>query len=323
MIALEKISIIVPVYNSEKQLDKCLLSIVNQTYKNIEIIVVNDGSTDNSKEIINKFYKQYPNIFKIYSWENHGLGATRNKGLELVTGDYIGFVDSDDYIEPNMYKELLKEIKRQDADVAICNIKKFNDLGFCGEITIRSHTNTFSLLNDCEMLNAIDYGPCNKLFKKEVIDDLKFSIKYKYEDLIPVFVAILRAKKVAISRKLLYNYYMNDSGQTLTIDERNLDMYYVLKELLGYCELYRDNFSFWKSLEKFCVYRIYEIFGHLLNTKYNYLLKDYIFNSIELLEKYFGDFSKSIDGNFLKRKILKSKFFCNIFVKFKRRKISE
>ena len=67
MIALEKISIIVPVYNSEKQLDKCLLSIVNQTYKNIEIIVVNDGSTDNSKEIINKFYKQYPNIYKIYS----------------------------------------------------------------------------------------------------------------------------------------------------------------------------------------------------------------------------------------------------------------
>ena len=323
MIKLNKISIIVPVYNSEKQLDKCLLSIVNQTYENIEIVVINDGSTDNSEEIINKFYQKYPTKIKVYSWKNHGIGATRNKGLELATGDYIGFVDSDDYIEANMYEELLNEIKKHDADVAICNIKKFNELGICGEIITECHTNTVSLFENYDMVNIIDYGPCNKLFKKEVLDNLKFSEKYKFEDLIPVFMAILRAKKVAICDKFLYNYYMNNIGQTLTINERNLDMYYILKELLILCQPYKNNSSFWKSLEKFCVYRVYEIFGSLINTKYNYLLKEYISNSIDLLNENFGDFSDSINGNFLKRKLLRTKTFCYIFINLKRRKLSE
>lgn len=320
---MEKISVIVPVYNSEKKLDKCLLSIVNQTYKNIEIIVINDGSKDNSLKIINKYKKLYPDKIKVYSWENHGIGMSRNKGICLATGDYIGFVDSDDYIELNMYEELINLVKINKADVGICNLRKYNDLDSIKDFSYSYSKNIFSLPKDHEMINIIEFGPCNKLFKKELFNNLKFSIKYKFEDLIPVFIAILNAKKVVISNKALYNYYINDSGETQTINKRNLDMYYVLKELLDYLKPYKDNYDFWSSLEKFCVYRIYEVFGNLINTKYNYLLDEYITNSINLLKENFGNFSNSLEGNFLKRKLLTSISFCKIFIKYKRRKFSE
>ena len=170
------------------------------------------------------------------------------------------------------------------------------------------------------MVNMVDYGPCNKLFKKEIFDGLKFSTKYKYEDLIPVFLALINAKKIVICNKLLYNYYINDTGQTMTVNERNIDMYYIIKELLENCQKYKDNKKFWKQLEIFSVYRIYENYGLLINTKYNHLLDKYIVNSINMLKENFGDFSSSINGNFIKRKLLKSKVFCKIFIKIKRRK---
>lgn len=320
---MEKISIIIPVYNSEKYLDKCLTSLINQTHKNIEIIAVNDGSTDNSEKILKQYQKQCPDIIKIYTWENHGIGATRNKGLELATGDYIGFVDSDDYVEVNMYSELLKRIKETNSEAAICNIQKFNNKGKCGEIITSSDLEKFSLLENPNMVNKIDYGPCNKIFKKEIFSGLEFSIKYKYEDLIPVFMALLKAKKITICNKLLYNYYINDTGETQTVNERNIDMYCILNELLNNCKKYKTNKDFWKELEHFSVYRIYENFGLLISTKYNYLLDKYIDNSIDMLKKNFGNFSSSINGNFLKQKLLSSKIFCKLFIKLKRREIHE
>ena len=318
---MEKISVIVPVYNSEKYLTKCLDSLVNQTYENIEIIAVNDGSTDNSCDILKSYQEKYFKIFKYYSWDNHGIGATRNKGLELATGDFVGFVDSDDYLELNMYEDMMLQIKNNNADGCICNIRKFNENGTCGEIITECDKDIFSLLDEPENVNKIDYGPCNKLFKRELFDNLEFSVDYKYEDLIPVFMALLNAKKITINDKLLYNYYMNDLGETRTVNERNLDMYYIIKELLDKCFKYKDNISFWKNLEFFCVYRIYEIYGCLLNTKYNYLLKEYINKSIDLLRIYFGDFTNSINGGFIKRKLLGTKLICNILIIVKRGKL--
>jgi len=320
---MEKISIIIPIYNSEKYLDKCLTSIINQTYQNIEIIAVNDGSTDNSEKKLKQYQKKYPDKIKIYTWENHGIGATRNKGIELSTGDYFGFVDSDDYVEPNMYAELLAKIKKTNSEAAICNIQKFNNKGKCGEIITSSNLEKFSLLENPEMVNMIDYGPCNKLFKREIFNGLEFSVKYKYEDLIPVFMALLRAKKITICNKLLYNYYINETGETRTVNERNIDMYYIINDLLNNCQKYKNNKEFWKELEIFSVYRIYENYGLLIATKYNYLLDKYIVNSIDMLKKNFGNFSSSINGNFIKQKLLSSKIFCKLFIKLKRRDFYE
>ena len=115
------ISIIVPMYNSSSTIERCLNSLKNQSYKNIEIIVINDGSTDNSSEICRKMIKKDKRI-KIYEKVNQGVSSARNLGLSHAKGDFIGFVDSDDYIEEKMYEELLEMIMKTKAKMAICNL---------------------------------------------------------------------------------------------------------------------------------------------------------------------------------------------------------
>lgn len=119
------ISIVVPVFNAEKSLEKCLTSLVKQTFKNIEIIVINDGSQDDSDKIIQKFAKKYPQKIKYVNRKNMGIGYTRNEAIRLSTGEYIGFVDSDDYVELDMYEKLYKKIVQENADIAVCNYKIF------------------------------------------------------------------------------------------------------------------------------------------------------------------------------------------------------
>ena len=108
-----KVSVIVPVWNVEKYLEKCLDSLVNQTLKEIEIIVVNDESPDNSQKIIDKYVKKYPKKIKALSQKNGGQGSARNHGLKYATGEYIGYVDSDDYIEKNMYELMYNKAKKK------------------------------------------------------------------------------------------------------------------------------------------------------------------------------------------------------------------
>ena len=119
-----KLSVIVPVYNSEKYLYECLESIVKQTYNNIEIIVVNDGSTDNSKVVIQEFLNKYDNI-KFIDKSNQGVTLARLDGVKASSGDFIGFVDSDDYIHEDMYQVLMDNINNYDADVSACSVKRF------------------------------------------------------------------------------------------------------------------------------------------------------------------------------------------------------
>ena len=118
----ELVSIIVPVYNVEQYLEKCVNSIINQSYKNLEIILVDDGATDNSGKICDELAK-LDNRIKVYHKENGGLSDARNYGVERATGEYIGFVDSDDYIDPKMYEKLYEAIKKENVDVVECSFK--------------------------------------------------------------------------------------------------------------------------------------------------------------------------------------------------------
>ena len=121
-----KISVIVPVYNVELYLERCLESIVKQTLTDIQIIIVNDGSTDNSLDIIKK-YAQYDDRFIVVSQENRGSSAARNKGLKIASGDFIAFVDGDDYISSEMYMTMYNSAIKNSADVVVCQFSKFND----------------------------------------------------------------------------------------------------------------------------------------------------------------------------------------------------
>ena len=115
-----KVSIIIPVYGVEKYVSKCLESLVNQTLNDIEIIVVNDGTKDNSQKIIDKYVKKYPDKVKSFIKENGGQGSARNYGLKQANGDYIGYVDSDDYVELEMYEKLYNKAISDNLDIAIC-----------------------------------------------------------------------------------------------------------------------------------------------------------------------------------------------------------
>ena len=119
---MKKVSIIVPVYGVEKYIDKCLDSLVKQSLKEIEVIVVNDGTKDNSQKIIDKYVKKYPDKIKSFIKENGGQGSARNYGLEKASGEYIGYVDSDDFIEKDMYKKLYNKAKEKDYSMQFLSL---------------------------------------------------------------------------------------------------------------------------------------------------------------------------------------------------------
>ena len=180
---MPEISIIVPVYNVENYLEKCVHSILQQTFRDFELILVDDGSTDSSGKLCDYFKDKDPRIHVIHR-PNGGLSSARNSGLDIAKGDYIGFVDSDDYIAPDMYEFLLNKIKKENADISSC---RYNT---CYKTHMVSPTGDFYVIfRDAEsalratlkrqMLNVPVW---NRLYKKEIFSSIRFSEGINYED---------------------------------------------------------------------------------------------------------------------------------------------
>ena len=203
------ISIIIPVYKVEKYLEKCIQSVINQTYENLQIILVDDGSPDNCGKICDEYAKKDHRIEVIHK-SNGGLSDARNKGLEIAKGEYIGFVDSDDYIEADMYEVLYNLLKQYNADVSICNFYTVSQ----GKISIKNADNGINEYNRIEILkevlldNNIQSYAWNKLYKKELFDEIKYPIGKKYEDIGTTFYLLEKCNKVVVTGKSEY-YYIN------------------------------------------------------------------------------------------------------------------
>ena len=185
---MPKISIIVPIYNVEKYLTNCIDSILNQTFKDFELILVNDGSTDNSFEIC-KHYKDIDDRICIIDKKNGGLSSARNAGLDIAKGEYIGFVDSDDYIHPQMYELLYNQIIKNKADISMCEFKKvseFNKKELSDKVILNQEV---EILNNKEAVfklgenGSVTYViACNKLYKKSLFNNIKFKEGIIHED---------------------------------------------------------------------------------------------------------------------------------------------
>ena len=162
-----KISVIVPVYNVENYLRKCLYSLVNQTLQEIEILMVNDGSTDHSQEIIDEFQTDFPLKIKAFKKENGGLSDARNFGIAQAKGEYFGFVDSDDEVSPGMFEEMYHLAKKHDAEMVICNLQKVNEKGkIIRKLPqIPNMPEKIFLRENFSVFSDISYFACNKIFK--------------------------------------------------------------------------------------------------------------------------------------------------------------
>ena len=203
------ISVIVPVYKVEKYLHRCIDSLINQTYKNLEIILVDDGSPDNCGKICVEYAKKDSRI-KVIQKENGGQASARNMALDIAKGEYIGFVDSDDYIKNDMYEYLYNGISRYNADISVCGItyvsetqKKFiyGDMFFSESTQVLDTVQT--LKAHCQIKLA--FGPCNKLYSRKIWENMRFPICFREDEAIMYRLMARSSKTVWLSKcKYLY-----------------------------------------------------------------------------------------------------------------------
>lgn len=212
-----KLSVIVPIYKVEEYLDECIKSIVNQTYKNLEIILVDDGSPDHCPQMCDKWAEKDSRI-KVIHKENGGASSARNAGLDAAAGDFIAFVDSDDYLDSDMYEIMLTQISEHNADMAQCGIVRENPDGssevwdsYDAPIVLKD--NTGLLQNVGEAAGILPVSPCNKIFKADVIGDIRYDESLKYaEDTLFNFAAARNINKAVIQNIPRYHYVNNSDS---------------------------------------------------------------------------------------------------------------
>lgn len=215
----DKISVIVPIYNVEPYLRRCIDSIINQTYENLEIILVDDGSPDNCGQICDDYAKKDTRI-KVIHKKNGGLSDARNAGMKIATGDYIGFVDSDDWIHENMYEILLYKMIENNTDISECNvkkvflykevdIKKYIDINQQEKITLLSKNDAMDNLVSEEVVKQTVW---NKLYKRQVIEDIFFEKGKLHEDEYWTYKVINKINKVVYIDIDLYYYFQREGS---------------------------------------------------------------------------------------------------------------
>ncbi len=309
-----KISIIIPVYNVEKYLERCLQSVINQTYQNLEIIIVNDGTKDNSQQIIDRFAAQDSRILTLIK-ENGGLSDARNYGLDYVTGDYIFFLDSDDYLELNAIELLYKRAMETMAELVVGYHNRIfenkpswleRNFKYQHHLNLDSPQNIFE---NKEIIVNVSNSAWGKLYKSELF--LKTDIRYPkglyYEDLATTFRILATGCKVIDIEENIYNYIIRP-GSYMTNGSRNIydmfnifdllidyynknDIYNTFKEELDYLmihhigigTLYRGfkakgvlTFQIYKECKKYLLDRQCSIHNNQYVKKYNLLIKIYL-----------------------------------------------
>lgn len=206
------ISIIIPAYNAEKYLPETLESVVKQVHKNIEVIIINDGSTDNTQKIIDEYKVKYPQLIHAYQQENCGQSATRNKALQYVSGEYIAFVDADDILEEDYLKNLYEGCIRENADIAIGGYIKF--VTGTNEIVYSRNAKDWDVYFKDNLHHVFQYSPAGKLFSTKFIKDhhFEFSVGEQLEDGPYGVMTHIVADKVAVLDCYGYRYRIHETS---------------------------------------------------------------------------------------------------------------
>lgn len=228
-----KVSVIVPVYNVEKYLRKCLGSLVSQTLQDIEIIVVNDGSGDHSQEIIEEFSEKYPEKIRNFTKENGGLSDARNYGLDRATGEFISFVDSDDYVTATMFGEMYDLAKKYNAEMVVCNLQKVDEQGNVTQklTQIPNMPEVIDLRNNFSVFSDLSYFACNKIFRKELFEEVRFKKGIHFEDIQLIPQLLLKCTTIAQTQNYHYQYLERTDSITKTHTGKGLDILNAVEDV--------------------------------------------------------------------------------------------
>ena len=301
---MPKVSIIVPVYNVEKYIDKCLSSLVNQTLNDIEIIIVNDGSIDNSEQIILKYKEKYPSKIVYLKKENGGLSDARNFGMPYAKGDYIAFLDSDDYVELDTYEKLYNRAIQTDADMVECDFYwEYSDK--------KIHDTSANYKDESDMYANARVVAWNKLYKKDLIinSGIKFPKGLRYEDLEFFYKILPQLKKIELINEPLIHYVQRDDSITYLQNEKTADIFAILDNIINYYKWINLYNEYNQELEYMYV-RI--LFGSSFKRMLN--IKDKETRRKLLMDSYFNAFENFPDWK--SNKILNSKkSLKNLFLK--------
>lgn len=303
-----KVSIIVPVYNIEKYIEDCLNSLVNQTIQDIEILVVNDGSTDNSQDIIEKYAQKYDNI-KSYIKENGGLSDTRNFGLSKATGEYIVFIDGDDWIEKNALELLYNSAKENDSDIVICD---FENVYENGNREIKQQIDT--TIEDIQKAYMIAMpSSCNKLFKKDFLNSIgfKFYTGIFYEDLAVYPIVASKAKKISYVNEPLYKYRIR-SGSIMN-QQKNTKKLLDIFTVFDYIEKGINSIENKENFEQEIEYIYIKHLLHAASLRFINYKEDKNLDKISNIMK--SKYPKWYKNNYYNKENIKYKIVCRLLYK--------
>lgn len=239
------LSVIIPAYNVEKYIERCINSVLNQYLKNIEIIVIDDGSKDKTSDICLKISENNKNI--IYKKvQNGGCSAARNLGISMAKGKYIAFLDSDDWVDSDMYINMIEEAEKNQADIVICGFKKLDEnKNLLSTVKIPKRNNKNEYI-DCT--TEWFASPCNKIYKRDLLEknNIRFLLNiYTGEDMFFNFISFFYSKNIISLDEPYYNYFMNQNSVSNNYKNRT-DIYIVIRELISFYKrngVYKENIN--------------------------------------------------------------------------------
>ncbi|WP_044296898.1 glycosyltransferase family 2 protein [Robinsoniella peoriensis] len=298
-----KVSVIVPVYNTEAYLKECLDSLVHQTLPEIEIILINDGSTDSSEEIMKGYLKKYPDKIRMFTRVNGGQAAARNQGLSLCSGEYVGFVDSDDSVDSAMYEQMYKRAVLTSADMVECGYGYY-EIKNGRKYRLKNYASVSEKKNKRELFLNPLVSPWNKLYKASVLkragvffpEGLIYEDTAFYINLIPY---INRA--VYLEAEYVTHYYRKNSTQTQKHNPRAGEMITVIHEIIQFYHVHHFWDTYFAELEYFCVkILLCSSLGRIALLRDKKLKMDYHNQIINIIDTYFSNYRSN---KYLKRGI--------------------
>ena len=310
---MNDISIIVPAYNAEKTIKKCINSMIHQTKKELEFIIINDGSKDRTEEIIKEFKDKR---IKYYKNKNQGIGKTRNFGIEKATSKYIMFLDSDDSLEKRACEVMFQKAEQENLDVVICDFYKEYEDGRVEEVRTPSFENT-SLKENPDIITEY-LCPWAKIYKRDLIikNKIRFVENLKYEDAPFVIETYLKANKIGKIDECLNYYYIHGNSETTVRDKRCFD---ILKIIDMIRKITRKEESLQERINQLTVRMItnYTIQQRVQEDKK--IGMDFIDQAFDYLKKEVPDYKKNkyyLGRGIIRRTIEKNKFFTKLYCKY-------